>query len=139
MGNWELSQAAFVSVGTAVIRWLARAVCWIFYRVDREGSVPAGGPLLILPNHPNALLDPAVIWATAGRDVRFLAKSTLFAGAFAPILRMARAIPVYRRLDQGVDPARNTETFAAVDDALRDGCAVCLFPEGISHSTGRLV
>ncbi len=27
-----------------------------------------------------ALLDPAVIWATAGRDVRFLAKSPLFEG-----------------------------------------------------------
>ena len=126
-------------MGTDLIRWLARAICWIFYRVDREGAVPAEGPVLILPNHPNALLDPAVIWATAGRDVRFLAKSTLFDGALAPILRMARAIPVYRRFDQGVDPSRNTETFAAVDTALADGGAVCLFPEGVSHSTGRLV
>lgn len=126
-------------MGTAVIRWLARAICWIFYRVDREGAVPADGPVLILPNHPNALLDPAVIWATAGRDVCFLAKSTLFDGAFAPVLRMARAIPVYRRLDQGVDPSRNSETFAAVDAALAGGSAVCIFPEGVSHSTGRLV
>ena len=122
-----------------LIRWLARAISWIFYRVDREGAVPSDGPVLILPNHPNALLDPAVIWATAGRDVRFLAKSTLFDGAFGPILRLARAIPVYRRHDQGVDTSRNTETFAAVDAALADGSAVCLFPEGVSHSTGRLV
>ena len=122
-----------------LIRWLARAISWIFYRVDREGAVPRDGPVLILPNHPNALLDPAVIWATAGRDVRFLAKSTLFDGAFGPILRLAQAIPVYRRLDQGVDTSRNTETFAAVDAALADGSAVCLFPEGVSHSTGRLV
>ena len=126
-------------MGTAVIRWLARAISWIFYRVDREGAVPADGPVLILPNHPNALLDPMVIWATAGRDVRFLAKSTLFDGAFGPVLRLARAIPVYRRIDQGVDPSRNTETFGAVDTALADGSAVCIFPEGVSHSTGRLV
>ena len=46
--------------------------------------------------------------------------------------------PVYRRLDQGVDTSRNTETFAAVRAALADGDAVCIFPEGISHSTGRL-
>ena len=37
-----------------------------------------------------------------------------------------------------MDVKRNAETFAAVDAALRDGDAVCIFPEGVSHSTGRL-
>ena len=73
---------------------------------------------MLLPNHPNALLDPAVIWATAGRDVRFLAKSTLFDGPLRPLLAGSGAIPVYRKLDQGVDVSKNTQTFAAVDAAL---------------------
>jgi 1-acyl-sn-glycerol-3-phosphate acyltransferase len=120
------------------VRWLARAVAHTFYRIDRFGHVPAAGAVLLVPNHPNALLDPAIVWATAGRDIRFLAKSTLFDGAFAPILNAAGAIPVYRRIDQGVDAARNVETFAAVQEALAGGDAVCLFPEGVSHSTGRL-
>jgi glycerol-3-phosphate O-acyltransferase/dihydroxyacetone phosphate acyltransferase len=120
------------------IRWIARVVCFVFYRVDRIGEIPPAGAVLLLPNHPNALLDPTIIWATAGRDVRFLAKSTLFDGALRPILAGARAIPVYRKLDQGVDTARNTETFAAVSAALAEGDAVCVFPEGLSHSTGRL-
>jgi 1-acyl-sn-glycerol-3-phosphate acyltransferase len=130
-----------MSAGPALplIRALARAITAVFYRVEKAGSVPAPGPVLLLPNHPNALLDPAVIWATAGRDVRFLAKSTLFDGAFAPILHGAGAIPVYRRLDQGVDASRNAETFAAVQNALAGGDAICVFPEGISHSAGRLV
>jgi 1-acyl-sn-glycerol-3-phosphate acyltransferase len=122
-----------------VLRGLARAITAIFYRVDRAGAVPGAGPVLLLPNHPNALLDPAVLWATAARDIRFLAKSTLFDGAFGPILKAAGAIPVYRRLDQGVDASRNVETFSAVRDAFAAGDAVCVFPEGISHSTGRLV
>jgi glycerol-3-phosphate O-acyltransferase / dihydroxyacetone phosphate acyltransferase len=122
-----------------VVRWFASAVCWVFYRIDRAGGeVPCEGPILLLPNHPNSLLDPAIVWATAGRDVRFLAKSTLFEGAFRPVLVVSGAIPVYRKLDQGVDTSRNTETFAAVSAALAAGDAVCLFPEGISHSTGRL-
>jgi glycerol-3-phosphate O-acyltransferase / dihydroxyacetone phosphate acyltransferase len=120
------------------VRWLARAVCVIFYRTDTLGSVPERGAALLLPNHPNALLDPALVWATAGRDVRFLAKSTLFRGPFGWILGGAGAIPVYRRMDQGVDTAKNAETFAAVSEALADGDAICIFPEGISHSTGRL-
>src|SRR6185436_8548347 len=40
--------------------------------------------------------------------------------------------------DQGADVSKNAETFAAVSAALVEGAAVCLFPEGISHSTGRL-
>lgn len=121
-----------------VVRWLARSACWVFYRLDRIGEVPTNGAVILLPNHPNALLDPAVIWATAGRDVRFLAKSTLFEGPLRPVLVGAGAIPVYRRIDQGADTARNAEMFVAVAAALAGGDAICLFPEGISHSSGRL-
>lgn len=121
-----------------VVRWLAAAASRIFYRIDRIGEAPREGALLLLPNHPNALLDPAIVWATAGRDVRFLAKSTLFNGPLRPILQGAGAIPVYRKQDQGVDTSRNADMFRAVDAALAGGDAVCLFPEGISHSKGRL-
>jgi glycerol-3-phosphate O-acyltransferase / dihydroxyacetone phosphate acyltransferase len=121
-----------------VIDGIAAAIAHLFYRVDHVGSPPADGPLLLLPNHPNALLDPALVMATAGRPIRFLAKSTLFQTPLRPILNAAGAIPVFRRQDQGVDTSKNAETFAAVDAALHAGQAVCLFPEGISHSTGRL-
>jgi 1-acyl-sn-glycerol-3-phosphate acyltransferase len=120
------------------VRWLARAACWVFYRTDRVGAVPDRGAVLLLPNHPNALLDPALVWATAGRDVRFLAKSTLFHGPFGAVLSGAGAIPVYRKIDHGVDTSKNAETFAAVSAALAAGDAICIFPEGISHSSGRL-
>jgi len=116
---------------------LARAIARIFYRVDAVGVPPARGPLLLLPNHPNALLDPALVIATAGRPVRFLAKSTLFTGAFGPLMRAAGAIPVYRRQDDS-DVKRNAESFAAVAAALARGEAICIFPEGISHSSGML-
>lgn len=121
-----------------IVRWLARAACWLFYRVDQVGSPPQTGPVLFVANHANALLDPAIVWATAGRDVRFLAKSTLFETPFKPFLAGAGAIPVYRRKDEGVDTSRNAEMFSAVDAALRAGDAVCIFPEGMSHSQGRL-
>jgi len=121
------------------VRFLARTACRLFYRVDCVSGPPASGATLLLPNHPNALLDPAVIWATAGRDIRFLAKSTLFDGPLRFLVAGSGAIPVYRKLDQGADVSRNTETFAAVDAALAAGDAICIFPEGLSHSTGRLV
>ena len=53
-------------------------------------------------------------------------------------VRGAGAIPVYRRVDAGADMSKNAEMFAAVERALAEGHAVCLFPEGMSHSTGRV-
>ena len=127
---------------TRPARWvwlLARLGVRTFYRIERIGEPLPAGALLLVANHPNALLDPALVQATAGRPVRFLAKSTLFAGhPLSPLIRASGAIPVYRRIDPGVDTSRNVEMFAAVEAALADGEAVCLFPEGISHSSGHL-
>lgn len=125
-------------MASPTVRALARIASRLFYRVDRAGAPPSQGAVLLLPNHPNSLLDPAVVWSTADRDVRFLAKSTLFATPLRPLLAGAGAIPVYRRRDEGVDTSKNVETFADVERALAAGDAVCVFPEGISHSTGRL-
>lgn len=110
-----------------------------YYRVERIGGPLPDGALLLVANHPNTLIDPAVIQTTAGRRVRFLAKSTLFAWhPLSPLIRRSGAIPVYRKMDPGVDTSRNVEMFSAVAAALAAGEAICLFPEGTSHARGRL-
>lgn len=129
--------------GTAAPRswvWgLGRLAVRAYYRVERIGEALPDGALLLVANHPNTLIDPAVIQTTAGRRVRFLAKSTLFAWhPLSPLIRRSGAIPVYRRMDPGVDTSRNVETFSAVAAALAAGEAICLFPEGTSHAHGRL-
>ncbi len=118
---------------------LARLAVYAYYRIDRIGGILPDGALLLVANHPNTLIDPAVIQTTAGRRVRFLAKSTLFAWhPLSPLIRRSGAIPVYRKMDPGVDTSRNVEMFSAVAAALSAGEAICLFPEGTSHAHGRL-
>ena len=110
-----------------------------FYRVERVGPELPRGALLLVANHPNALLDAAVVQATTNRQVRFLAKSTLFWNhPLSLFVRHSGTIPVYRRIDPGVDSRRNVEMFSAVEATLADGEAICLFPEGISHDRGHL-
>jgi 1-acyl-sn-glycerol-3-phosphate acyltransferase len=96
------------------------------------GSAPAEGPVILVANHPNGLLDPAVLRIAVDRPVAFLAKSTLFANPIGRRCMIAcGAIPVYRAKE--ADTAQNEETFARCRDLLRGGGWLALFPEGISH------
>lgn len=108
----------------------------LFYRFEVQGSAPPGsGPLLLLANHPNSLVDPALVTAAAGRPVRFLAKAPLFTHPLVGwLVRASGAIPVYRRSDDPSLAPRNQEMFAAVFAGLSQGAAIGIFPEGISHS-----
>lgn len=118
-------------------RGIARLALAIFFRrIERVGldRVPTHDPLVVVANHGNGLLDPAILLAALPRPVRFLGKSTLWRNpALRPFLALAGVIPVFRRKDPGVDPARNAETFTRCREALAHGEAVALFPEGISH------
>ena len=108
----------------------------VYYRFTIVGGmVPASGPVLIVANHPNSLIDPAMVATAARRPVRFLAKSTLFTHpGVGWLVRGAAAIPVYRAQDDPAQMGRNLEMFSAVHTALASGSAVGIFPEGISHS-----
>ena len=109
-----------------------------FKRVHVEGEVPKEGPIILVANHFNALLDPVMVTRLAGRKVRFLGKEPLF---HTPILKHLvkgmGTLPVYRAMD-GADTSKNKDMFAAVYTALSEGEAVCIFPEGISHNQPQL-
>lgn len=115
---------------------LARAAGRVFYRLTLAGGrVPAVGPVLLVANHPNSLLDPVLVVAAARRPVRFLAKAPLFTDPKVSwLVRAAGAIPVYRRADDPAQMEKNLDTFRAVYAGLGEGAAVGIFPEGVSHS-----
>lgn len=107
-----------------------------YYDIRVAGeAVPPSGPVLLVANHPNSLMDPALVAAAAGRPVRFLARAPLFAQrSIGWLVRGSGAIPVYRRLDDPELMERNEEMFRAAWAALAGGDAVGIFPEGLSHS-----
>jgi glycerol-3-phosphate O-acyltransferase / dihydroxyacetone phosphate acyltransferase len=122
---------------------ITRAVGWtasVFYRLERRGPDIPDGPVLVVANHPNSLLDPLVVFRTAGRPTRPLAKAPLFDQVFVgAMLRGLGGLPVYRRQDDASQMHRNDETFRRAIDALRAGDAVQIYPEGLSHSEPSLV
>jgi 1-acyl-sn-glycerol-3-phosphate acyltransferase len=124
--------------GTASI-----ALRWYYADIAVQGKehMPRGGPLIILANHPNALIDPLLVGTSAPRPVLLTAKATLFEHRpLAWLLRAVGVVPLRRAKDESRDnatppltPERNAQAFARVTSALRKHQAVLVFPEGVSH------
>jgi glycerol-3-phosphate O-acyltransferase / dihydroxyacetone phosphate acyltransferase len=114
---------------------LGRVPVHAYYRLAVSGKRgPRSGPLLLVANHPNSLFDPLLVAMAAGRPVRFLAKEPLFHDPVVGwLVRGAGSIPVFRAQDDPGSVGRNEEAFRAAHEALRDGAALGIFPEGISH------
>ena len=119
-------------------RIITKLVGWavaIFYDLERTGPTLPDGPVLVAANHPNSLVDPLVIFHTAGRPTRPLAKAPLFRQALVgTVLRGLGGLPVYRKQDDPALMHLNDRTFDAAIEALRQGGAVQIYPEGRSHS-----
>lgn len=111
-----------------------------YYRLTVSGAtVPREGPVLVVANHTNSLMDPALVTVASRRLVRFMAKAPLFAHpGIGWLVKAVGSVPVYRQMDNPKLVAQNFDSFQDVHRALSDGFAVGIFPEGISHSASRL-
>ncbi len=124
-------------------RFFVRCALWAldrFYEVGQVGGQVPHGPVLLIANHPNSVMDALVIFKIAGRRVRPLAKAPLFhEPVFGHVLKGLGALPVYRPQDYPGETWRNESTFEAAVKALHQGESVLIFPEGMSHSEASLV
>ena len=123
-----------------LVRALWRAALFAFFRrihVQGRERVPARGPVLIVANHTNAFVDPLLILTELSRTVSLTAKSTLRGNPLlGPLIRALKVIEFHRSQDkeEGADPRRNIDAFAACRARLAEGGCIVIFPEGVSHS-----
>src|SRR4051812_33680233 len=111
----------------------AVALRWYYAQIAVQGAerAPRSGPLLIVANHPNALIDPLLVGTTLSRRVLLTAKATLFENpVLSVLLHAVGVVPLRRAKDEGggvhgeASPARNAAAFRAVTTALRRDGAV---------------
>jgi 1-acyl-sn-glycerol-3-phosphate acyltransferase len=121
---------------------ISLALRLFFRRIETYGAerVPRGEPLIFVLNHPNGLIDPALVFCALPRRISFLAKSTLFGmPLIGGLLRLVEALPLYRRVDAPADPSLNQRTFARARGLLRQNRCIAIFPEGRSHDSTTLL
>lgn len=125
-----------------ISRFALSAAVWAverFYDVGRIGSPIPNGPIIVIANHPNSLMDGLIVMKAAGRMIRPLGKAPLFEQPLlGHILRGLNALPIYRPQDYPGETWRNESTFEAAVTALHGGDAILIFPEGLTHSQMRL-
>jgi glycerol-3-phosphate O-acyltransferase/dihydroxyacetone phosphate acyltransferase len=127
-----MAQSARVySVVQSVVSFALRC----FYRIERSGPPLPEGPLLLVGNHPNALIDPGLMIAVSSRPLTFLAKEPIFRmPGLGALVRALGALPVVRAQDDAARMRENLESLGAAARGLAEGRAIALFPEGRSHS-----
>ena len=121
----------------AFIKVLVRITTAIFFKrivITGERNLPTVGPLIIVANHPNTLMDPLLVASFAEQRIGFVANAGLFANRLLrPFLRYFHAIPIYRKKDMAPGEKRdNADAFSKCHEYLASGGTLLIFPEGSS-------
>jgi len=117
--------------------WLARFICWLFcvlyfrFRFHGRENVPRSGAVILAGNH-QSFLDPVFCGIALKRHLTYVARDSLWHfGPFGRLIGSVNAIPI------GRDKA-DIAAMRMIIDRLRQGEAVCLYPEGTRTLDGRI-
>lgn len=115
----------------------------IFYRRVRvfgKEFLEDDGPMIVVSNHPNTLMDPVVVASVVKPQIGFLGKATLFSNKIArSVLNYFKVIPIYRKIDEKITGTMdNSKSFEKCYEFLEKGGVLLIFPEGTSYAEMKL-
>ncbi|WOH36446.1 acyl-[ACP]--phospholipid O-acyltransferase [Thalassotalea fonticola] len=116
----------------SMIRIVASFIMKRRYKLQVLGfdHLPAEGGMLLLGNHIS-WIDGLIVQMACPRKVRFVMLRSIYNRWYLkPIVKFFGCIPI--------SEGNSKESLAAVNQALKDGDVVCLFPEGAISRTGAM-
>lgn len=91
------------------------------------------GPMIIIANHPNTLMDAWMVGHICKQPIHFMAKGTFFNSPLKRwFLGSLNMIPINRNVDEKIDGVNNHDSFEACYKVLEAGKILVIFPEGNS-------
>ncbi|GAB2521015.1 MFS transporter [Microbulbifer agarilyticus] len=136
-----MNAAVAIFVFTKVPEFAMRLLIWLLshtmYRVKHEGleRIPAEGAAIIACNHVS-YVDALLLAGAVRRPIRFIMYKPIYQ---IPILhfifKTSRAIPICSKQD---DPEGYAKAFEDIEQGLKDGDLLCIFPEGQLTKNGEL-
>ncbi len=120
-------------LGYDILRVYARFVHWLIHRritiVGRE-NLPKDTPIVLAPNHQNALMDALAVLLLIPQQPVWLARADIFkTKMLTKILHFLKISPVYRIRDGKDTLDKNDAVFELAIRVLKNKKALAIFPE----------
>ena len=120
-----------------ILKFLISIGIRLFYsevKIKNYKNLPQKGPLIVIVNHPNTLMDAWVIGMICKQPIYYMAKATLFKSKFRlRILKSLNLIPINRQGEGKIDGVDNNDSLTACYEVLSKGKTLMIFPEGTSY------
>lgn len=103
-----------------------------YHKIKVEGldKVPKNTPLIVTPNHQNALLDPLLVGSFIPIPLHYLTRSDVFTSWTKPILKLFNMLPIYRIRDGYNKLSLNDAIFNSCREIFKEKGSVLIFAEG---------
>ncbi len=115
------------------LKILVRAALQCFFRKVRVvglENLPKDAPIIIAPNHQNALIDPLLLACFLPIPLHFLTRSDVFTKWTNPLLKSVNMMPIYRIRDGYAKLSQNDAVFETCRELFKKNKTVMIFPEG---------
>ena len=119
-----------------ILKWIVRGAiyiwCKIYYRAEIRGleNIPKNEAVIFCGNH-KSYLDPALMVATAKRDMKFLGKKELFGNKFLAFLGWVFDVIPVNRNEKDLNAVKKSLKY------LKSGECIGLFPEGTRNGIAK--
>jgi 1-acyl-sn-glycerol-3-phosphate acyltransferase len=108
-------------------------------RVKHRERLEHDGPLIILANHPNTLMDAWMVGFVCKKRINYMAKATFFNTPLKMwFLRGLGLVPINRASERRTKNVSNNDSFEYCYRLLEDGKTLVIFPEGTSFHERQL-
>lgn len=108
-------------------------------RIKNEKNTKYKGPLIVIANHPNTMMDAWIIGKLFHRRIYFMAKATFFSTPFKRwLLGSIGLIPINRSTELRTKGVSNKSSFEMCYKILEEGNVLVIFPEGNSFLERKL-
>jgi 1-acyl-sn-glycerol-3-phosphate acyltransferase len=133
--EWALNYYLLQSYAKLIFRMFYRKIC-----IVNRHHIPVNQPVILAPNHQNALMDAMVLVCKSGYQVVFLARADIFKGKFLiNFLTYINIMPIFRIRDGYENVKKNDVVFEKTLQVLRNRYnPLGMFPEGNHGDMRRL-